>query len=99
MFGKIAMSKATDEDIQALVEELKNLRTDFARVGEILKDTARHGSEEAAERIRERAERGWREARTTAKSVIEEIEERPIGAALIAFIIGIVLGLVAGGRR
>ena len=53
------MSQATDADIQALIAELKILRADFAKITEIVKETARHRSEEAAEQIRETAERGW----------------------------------------
>ena len=44
------MSNATEADIQALIAELKVLRADFAKITEIVKETARHGSEEAAER-------------------------------------------------
>ena len=56
------MSNATDADIQALIAELKVLRADFTKITEIVKDAARHGSAEAAERIREHAERGWDQA-------------------------------------
>jgi ElaB/YqjD/DUF883 family membrane-anchored ribosome-binding protein len=92
------MSNATDADVQALMAELKVLRADFTKITEILKDTARHGSTEAAERIRETAERGWSEAKTRAKGLIDEIEERPVQSAMVIFGIGIVLGLLVGRR-
>jgi ElaB/YqjD/DUF883 family membrane-anchored ribosome-binding protein len=95
--GKI-MSNATEADIQALIAELKVLRADFAKITEIVKDTARHGSEEAAERIRESAERGWDEARTRAAGLMEEMEERPVQSALVIFGVGVLLGLLVGRR-
>ena len=92
------MSNATEADIQALIAELKVLRADFAKVTEILRDTARHGSEEAAERLRETAERGWSEARTRAADLMEEMEERPVQSALVIFGVGVLLGLLVGRR-
>jgi ElaB/YqjD/DUF883 family membrane-anchored ribosome-binding protein len=92
------MSQATDADIQALIAELKVLRADFAKITELVKETARHGSEEAAERIRETAERGWSEARTRAEGLMEEMEERPVQSALVIFGVGVLLGLLVGRR-
>jgi hypothetical protein len=51
------MNDSTEADVQALMAEMKVLRADFAKIGEIIKDTARHGSAEA-DRIREAADRG-----------------------------------------
>jgi ElaB/YqjD/DUF883 family membrane-anchored ribosome-binding protein len=93
------MSQATEADIQALVSELKNLRSDFARIGEILKDTARHGGADAADRVRGQAERGWTTARSKAQTLVDEMEERPFGTAMVVFIAGLLLGLIVGGRR
>jgi ElaB/YqjD/DUF883 family membrane-anchored ribosome-binding protein len=92
------MSQATEADIQALLAELKVLRADFAKITEIIKDTARHGGAEAAERLRESAERGWSEARTRAEGLIEEMEERPVQSALVIFGVGVLLGLLVGRR-
>jgi len=92
------MSEATEADIQALLAELKVLRADFNRIADILKDTARHGSAEAAERVRETAERGWSEAKSRAEGLIEEMEERPVQSALVIFGVGVLLGLLVGRR-
>jgi ElaB/YqjD/DUF883 family membrane-anchored ribosome-binding protein len=92
------MTQATEADIQALLAELKVLRADFNKITEIIKDTARHGSEEAAERLRETAERGWSEARTRAEGLMEEMEERPVQSALVVFGVGVLLGLLVGRR-
>lgn len=93
------MSQATEADIQALVNEMKNLRSDFVKIGEILKDTARHGGADAADLLREQAERGWTTARGKAQTLMEEMEERPFGTAIVVFIAGLLLGLILGGRR
>jgi ElaB/YqjD/DUF883 family membrane-anchored ribosome-binding protein len=92
------MSNATDADIQALLAELKVLRADFTKITEIIKDTARHGSAEAAERLRETAERGWSEARNRAEGLFEEMGERPVQSALVIFGVGVLLGLLVGRR-
>ncbi len=92
------MSDGNDANVQALQAELKVLRADFARIAELLKDTARQGSAEAADRIRDSAERGWSEAQRTAQSLMKEMEERPIGSALTIFGIGVLLGLLLGRR-
>jgi ElaB/YqjD/DUF883 family membrane-anchored ribosome-binding protein len=93
------MSEATDSDVQALRTELRNLRADFSKISEILKDTARHRGAEAADKIRETAERGWSEAKSTAQTVIDEMEDRPLGTAMIVFVAGMLFGLLVGGRR
>jgi ElaB/YqjD/DUF883 family membrane-anchored ribosome-binding protein len=93
------MSEATDSDVQALRNELRNLRADFSKISEILKDTARQRGSEAADKIRETAERGWSEAKNTAQTVIDEMEERPLGTAMIVFVAGMLFGLLVGGRR
>lgn len=86
-------------DVEALQAELRNLRDDFTKIAEILKDSARTRGAEAAGRIRETAERGWSEAKNTAQSVLEELEDRPVGTAVIVFFAGMLFGLMMGGRR
>jgi len=92
-------SSGNDEDIQALRSEFKNLRDDFAKIGDILKDVARSRGAQAADQIRSTAERGWNEARSTAQNVLEEMEERPLGTAMVVFVAGMLFGLMLGGRR
>jgi ElaB/YqjD/DUF883 family membrane-anchored ribosome-binding protein len=89
----------TDADVQALRAELRNLRADFSKVTELLKDTARSRGADAAERLRATAEQGWNEAKTTAQSVIEEMEERPLATVGAVFVAGVLFGLLLGGRR
>ena len=90
---------SNDADIESLRAEFKNLRDDFAKIGDILKDVARSRGAEAADRIRSTAERGWSEARSTAQNVLEEMEERPLGTAMVVFVAGLLFGLMLGSRR
>lgn len=90
---------STDSDVQALRAELKNLRSDLVKITEILKDSARNRGADAADKIRATAERGWSEAKSTVQTVIEEMEDRPLGAAMIVFIAGLLFGVLLGGRR
>jgi ElaB/YqjD/DUF883 family membrane-anchored ribosome-binding protein len=90
---------ATDDDIQALRAEFKNLRADFSKLTELLKDTAFNRGSEAADRLRATAERGWSEAKSTAQTVIEEMEERPLATVAGVFVAGVLFGLLLGGRR
>ena len=90
---------ANDGDVQALRAELKNLRADFSKVTELLKDTARNRGAEAADRLRATAERGWSEAKGTAQTVLEEMEERPLATVAGVFVAGVLFGLLLGSRR
>jgi hypothetical protein len=92
-------SNSSDADLQTLRAEFKNLRDDFAKIGDILKDVARNRGAEAADRIRSTAEKGWSEARSTAQNVLEEMEERPLGTAMVVFVAGMLFGLMLGSRR
>jgi hypothetical protein len=89
----------SSSDVDQLKAELRNLRDDFSRIADIVKDGARMRGAEAAGRIRETAERGWSDAKTTAQSVLEELEDRPIGTAMIVFVAGMLFGLMVGGGR
>ena len=86
-------------DVDQLRVELRNLRDDFSKIADILKVSARARGAEAADLIRERAERHWSDAKTTAQSVLEELEERPVGTAIAVFIAGMLFGLIVGGGR
>ncbi len=93
------MSSSTDTDIHALQTEIKQLRADFASLSETLRDVIRHGGAEAVGKARESGEKVWGEAKRRVQGVTEEIEEKPVTAAVTAFGIGIVLGMLFSGRR
>jgi ElaB/YqjD/DUF883 family membrane-anchored ribosome-binding protein len=92
------MDKAIEADVQALAEEVKQLRAQLEKVVGILGQTARHGGDEAYRQAREAGERAWTEARSTADDVIHRIEAKPVQSALAAFGIGLLLGLIFARR-
>lgn len=93
------MTSDTSKDTDALIAELKQLRADFAKLGELLQATARHAGEDALQRAKAGGEKAWSEARSGAEDVIQKIEQNPVSAAGIAFGVGVLLGLIFGGRR
>lgn len=89
----------TESDVQALSGELKALRSEFARLGQLLESTARNAGNEAAQAARATGERAWNEVKRGADELAQRIESRPVTAAATAFGVGVVLGLLFGGRR
>ncbi len=89
----------TEQDVDALVAEMKQLRADFARVTGILNDMARHGAADARDKVEETAERAWGEAKRKTQDLFEQIEERPIASALVALGLGFVVGIIFTSRR
>ncbi|MGD0141748.1 MAG: DUF883 domain-containing protein [Rhizomicrobium sp.] len=92
------MTTETSRDTDALIAELKQLRADFAKLGELLQATARHASEDAVQRAKAQGEKAWAEAKTGAEDVIQKIEQNPLSAAGIAFGVGMLLGLLFARR-
>jgi ElaB/YqjD/DUF883 family membrane-anchored ribosome-binding protein len=90
---------STEADIQALQAQIKELRADLASLTETLRDLARHGSAEATAKMRESGEKLWSEAKKKASGLAEEIEEKPVTAAVTAFSVGVLLGMIFSGRR
>jgi ElaB/YqjD/DUF883 family membrane-anchored ribosome-binding protein len=95
-----------DADVKSLQSEVNDLRDDIAKIGDTLQDMLQHGGAalqqggaEAFERVQDQAERLRRDLQRRAQSVAGEIEERPLTAALIAFGVGMVLGMLFHGRR
>jgi ElaB/YqjD/DUF883 family membrane-anchored ribosome-binding protein len=93
------MASATEADVKALHEQLEQLRTDFAGLSGTLKDLARHGIGDAAQRVSVPAEKVWDDVKRRAEAVTHEIEEKPLASAVTAFGIGLVLGILFSGRR
>ena len=93
------MATGTEADIAALRAEIKELRESFTSLSETLGDLVRHGSSEAAAKARETGEKLWGEAKRHASGLSHEIEEKPMTAAVTAFSIGMLLGLIFSGRR
>jgi ElaB/YqjD/DUF883 family membrane-anchored ribosome-binding protein len=88
----------TEDNVEALTSEFKQLRTEFARIASLLEQTARSAGAEAAQRARAAGDRVWAETQSGADQVAERITEQPLASAGIAFGIGILLGLIFGRR-
>ena len=88
----------TEDNVEALTSEFKQLRNEFARIASLLEQTARSAGAEAAQRARAAGDRAWAETQAGADQVAERIKEQPLASAGIAFGIGILLGLIFGRR-
>jgi ElaB/YqjD/DUF883 family membrane-anchored ribosome-binding protein len=89
----------TEMDIKALQAEIKDLRADLASLTETLRDLVKHGGAEATAKVRESGEKLWDEAKKKASGLAEEIEDKPVTAAVTAFSVGVLLGMIFSGRR
>jgi ElaB/YqjD/DUF883 family membrane-anchored ribosome-binding protein len=90
---------ATESDVQALSDELKQLRAEFTKLGQLLESAARNAGSEAAQAARATGERAWSEVKKSADDLTQRIEARPVTSAATAFGIGVVLGLLFGARH
>jgi ElaB/YqjD/DUF883 family membrane-anchored ribosome-binding protein len=88
----------TEKNVESLVGEFKQLRTEFARIAALLEQTARSAGAEAATRARAAGDRVWAETQSGADQVAEKIKEQPLASAGVAFGIGVLLGLIFGRR-
>jgi len=93
------VASGTEADIQALRAEMTQLRADFSRLTETLREIVRHGGSEAATKAQEAGERVWQAAKGNVHSLSQEIEDKPFASAMAAFSIGVVLGTLFSSRR
>jgi len=82
-------------DVAVLQAEIKQLRTDFAKLAETMHDIAAGDGQQ----LQASTEKVWTEVKRHAGNVGREIEEKPIASALTAFGAGILLGLLLNRRR
>jgi ElaB/YqjD/DUF883 family membrane-anchored ribosome-binding protein len=93
------VNEKIETDVDALAEEVKRLRADLAKIADLLRTTAEHAGEEAANQARAAGERAWTGAKSTADELLQRIEGKPVQSTAIAFGVGILFGLLFGGRR
>ena len=86
-------------DIAALQTEIKQLRADFAQIAGTLRDLASSSVAAAGQSAQVSTEKVWTEVKRRADSVSREIEEKPLAAALAAFGVGVLLGLLLNRHR
>jgi len=89
----------TETNVDALAGEFRQLRNEFARIASLLEQTARTAGAEAASRARAAGDYVWSETQSTADNFAEKIKEQPLASAGVAFGVGVLLGLIFGGRR
>lgn len=89
---------STESDIQSLSDELKQLRAEFTKIGQLLESAARHAGDEASQVARDAGERAWSEMKSRADGLAQRIEEKPVSSAAWAFGIGVLVGLICRGR-
>jgi ElaB/YqjD/DUF883 family membrane-anchored ribosome-binding protein len=93
------MAEKTEADFEKLRGEMSQLRADLAKIADTMQGLVRHGTDEAFGKAKQSTQRIQDEVKKKAESLAQEIEERPVGAAVTAFSIGLVLGLLLSGRR
>jgi ElaB/YqjD/DUF883 family membrane-anchored ribosome-binding protein len=93
------VNEKIEMDMEALTDEVKRLRADFTKIADLLRTTAGHAGEEAANQARAAGERAWSVGKTTADEMLQRIEAKPVQSTAIAFGVGLLLGLIFGGRR
>jgi len=93
------MATAKDPEIDALRTEIQQLRADVAALGEHLRASVKSKTGEVLGRAEESGERLWQDAKRHVHDVTHEIEEKPVPAAITAFSLGVILGLIFSGRH
>lgn len=93
------MSTATENDVTALAAEMKQLRSDFVKIAEILQTTVRDAGSDAMQQARAKGEEAWNQAKAKTDDIVELIESRPVASTATAFGIGMLLGMLMHGRK
>ena len=89
-----------NEDVKKLTDDMTELKAGFTRIAETLADLVRLRGQEAASRVQGAAQDTWSDAKETLDDVKKKIHDEPVTASLVAFGIGLLLGiLLFGGRR
>lgn len=83
---------------ETLRAEIDQLRVDMAAIARTLKDLGTEEGNRVYARLRESAEHARGEAEHAADSVTRRIEEKPLSAVVLAFVIGAILGALIGRR-
>ena len=94
----MAVKDAETVTSETLREEINQLRSDMAAIARTLKDLGAEGGSKVYERLHETAERARGEAEEAAASVSKRIEDKPLSAVVMAFILGAILGALIGRR-
>ena len=88
------MTAHSDGDAAKLRSEMDRLHADIAKIGETLKMIMNDGKEVARSHARHAAADVQEHVTSTIEAAAHEIEERPLTAALSAFGVGLILGML-----
>jgi ElaB/YqjD/DUF883 family membrane-anchored ribosome-binding protein len=86
-------------DVAALLAEMKHLREDFTRMGEVVEELVRGRAHAAADKVGERAEKAWAGVHRTAESASHTLEQNPMATLGGAFGLGLLFGMLFSGRH
>jgi ElaB/YqjD/DUF883 family membrane-anchored ribosome-binding protein len=93
------MTDKPDPDIAALLAEIKHLREDFSRMGNVVEDLVRHRGHAAADKMSQHAEKAWDSVHRGAESATHTLEQHPMTTLGSAFGLGLLFGMLFGNRR
>jgi ElaB/YqjD/DUF883 family membrane-anchored ribosome-binding protein len=91
-------SNKADPDLQALRADFDKLRADLSAIAATLTGMADAAGGQAADRLRGTAKSAQHEAERAAETVQRAIADQPLIALAVAFVTGVVLGLLFGRR-
>lgn len=86
------------KETDALRHDLNALRDDVSHLTETLKGMASSRGSEAYDRLRQTADQTRTRVRDTASAAVHQVEERPLTSVLIAFGVGMLLGILFDRR-
>lgn len=89
---------AEKDAAETLREEMEHLRADVAAIAKTLKNLGAEGGNEVYERLRESYGKAKGEAEHAATTVGRQIEERPLTAVVLSFVVGAILGALLSRR-
>jgi ElaB/YqjD/DUF883 family membrane-anchored ribosome-binding protein len=93
------VNKQSDIEYDVLREDMDKLRSEFSKLGDLLKDSLRHVGDNAATGARRAGEFAWDQTKSKAEDVISLIEEKPVTSAAIAFGVGLLIGVIFCSRK
>ncbi len=92
------MLNNTESDLKALRAELAQLRTDLTGITETLQSLARHGVDDFKRKARNSTENLQDEISRHAETITKQIEEKPVAASAVSFVVGLLLGLLVSRK-
>jgi ElaB/YqjD/DUF883 family membrane-anchored ribosome-binding protein len=78
--------------------EIKHMREDFARMGNVVEDLVRHKAGAAADEVGRQAGRAWDGVNRTADGAAQAMEQNPVATVGGAFGLGLLIGMLFSRR-